>query len=65
MSFICGICGNPQPTLSLPNKVITQKRKRAYMPREDWKGNKDKGGFGWEIVNELLVCNICYKGVKI
>lgn len=62
MSFVCGICHQPQPAHSKPKRVVTKTRARNYPARVYFiGGNKveDPGGQGTEIVREVETCGAC------
>ena len=61
MSFRCQNCSGVNKT---PKKIITQIRDKEYPVRK--KGNViiDKGGYGHEIVKEMIICESCYPNEK-
>lgn len=65
MSFICERCKKVQPIRSKPNHIIISTRKKTYPVRKDSEENViDRGGSGWEIVEEQKICDTCYNEVK-
>lgn len=58
--FICQNCREQQPPGISPHQVITEIRDRIYPYREHANHDSpDLGGKGWEIVEELSVCEGC------
>jgi hypothetical protein len=68
MSYRCDYCGKTQKNGKKPMHIIAQKRRKTYPERKYMvrAGKKfvevrDKGGSGWEIVKEKLMCEYCWK----
>lgn len=65
MSFICKNCGEVQKDGTKPTLVITKRRKKKYPERNTAEGKLiDKGGQGYEAVEEKPFCPDCIKEKK-
>lgn len=60
MSFICQICQKVQGNGIKPIPLVIKSRKVSYPERYN-EENKliDKGGSGFEVVQEVQICNNC------
>jgi len=52
VSFCCQKCNQPQPPHTQPRKVVTKVRSQTYR-------NNQVETLGWEIVEEMLLCEPC------
>ncbi|MDY6866629.1 MAG: hypothetical protein SVT56_01805 [Chloroflexota bacterium] len=62
MSFICELCGNPQPNRTQPVRIVTESRERIYPEVRDEKDPSIvliEESQGWEIVKEVDACKEC------
>ena len=60
MSFICDVCKRPMRNGSKPVHIIKKTRDVVYPERRNEKNEVvDRGGVGWETVNEVKACKKC------
>jgi hypothetical protein len=60
MSFRCGLCKRAMPNGSSPTIEVVETRRKVYPEQTDKSGKvRDRGGEGWEIVREIMVCKRC------
>ena len=53
MSFRCGVCDDPQPVKTKPERIVLEYRSKVYHLRDDKVSN------GFEIVREENACKDC------
>jgi hypothetical protein len=53
--FKCQGCKTVQQPHSKPKRVVTEKRQVTY-------NNMGQISKGWEIVKEIVLCEVCYEG---
>ena len=58
--YICGMCKKSSYPGQQSHSFITDSRDVSYSLL-DSKGNKVNSSSGWEIVNELRICEVCLK----
>ncbi len=59
MSFRCEQCNEVQPIYSRPNRIVVDARRKQYI-QEETEDQPEKVTYGWEIVKELDVCELCF-----
>jgi hypothetical protein len=58
--FICQKTGRQSQPGEASRKLVTKTRKREYFKQDPKTGEQVKAGEGWEIVEELTVCQEVY-----
>jgi hypothetical protein len=61
MSFRCEECNIVQPDRTKPKRVVTKIRNKVYSIRKNSAEEViDRGGKGWEVLQEKDVCDKCF-----
>ena len=64
MSFRCGVCKKAQKARTSATFVVLDRRSVNYEERRKDREVLDRGGAGWEIVQEVMACPDCAKKIK-